>query len=167
MFDKGMLALTMAVVAMTTSGAADDPLPPAPAPKPECWMDDVTEFITILKTHIKSTKKEGVLDCSGQAGIVDEICKYSDEDAYDAGDTDIVIKWNECGIISFSCSNVNTDKVYVPGPLPAEVTDLDLTNGHVTGTCMDNTMVYVIAILAIIGVLAILALAIFCCCCRK
>jgi hypothetical protein len=130
-------------------------------------MDDVPEFITILKTHINSTNKEGILDCSGQAGIVNEICQYSDENAYDPGDTDIVIKWNECGIISFSCSNVNTDKVYVPGPLPAEVTDLDLVNGHVTGTCMDNTMVYVIAIAAIVGALAILGLAIFFCCCRK
>jgi len=162
MFDTGMLALTLAVVAMATSGGADDP-----APLPECWMSDVPEFITILKTHIKSINKEGILDCSGQAGFVNEVCKYSTENAFDPGDTDIVIKWNECGIISFSCSNVNTDRVYVPGPLPAEVTDLDLNNGHVSGTCMDNTMVYVIAIAAIIAVLAILALAIFCCCCRK
>jgi hypothetical protein len=162
MFDTGMLALTLAVVAMATSGGAVDP-----APKPECWMDDAPEFITILKTHINSTNKEGILDCSGQAGIVNEICQYSEDNEYDPGDTDIVIKWNECGIISFSCSSVHDDSSYVPGPLPAEVTDLDLTNGHMTGNCMDNTTVYAIAIAAIVGALAIIGLVIFFSCCRK
>lgn len=161
----GMLALALAVLAMATSGGA---LPPAPAPLPECWMSDAPEFITILKTHIKSTNKEGVLDCSGQDGIVDEICKYNSDKNYDPGDTNVVINWNECGIISFTCSNINTDDIYFPDILPAEITDLDLTNGHtITGTCTENTTVYIIAIAIAVAVIAILALAIYCFCCRN
>jgi len=158
-----MLALTLVVVAMATSGGADDP-----APLPECWMSDAPEFITILKTHIKSTNKAGVLDCSGQDGIVDEICKYNSDDAYDPGDTNVVINWNECGIISFTCTNVNIGTPYFPDILPEEITDLDLTNGHtITGTCMENTTVYIIAIAVIVVVLAILGLGIYCLFCRN
>lgn len=159
MFDKGMLALTLAVIAQATSGVADDP-----APLPECWMTDVPEFLTILKTHIKSTNKEGSLECNID-GFVDEICKHSS--SFDPGDTDVTITWNECGIISFTCSNVNVDFTYTPGPLPAEVTDQDLNNGHIIGTCMSNTVVYIIAIAIVLAVL-IFAIAIcYCCFCRK
>merc|ERR1719367_2575801 len=133
-------------------------------------MSNAPEFITKLKAHIKSTNKEGILDCSGQDGIVDEICPYSSTKAYGAGDTDVVIKWNECGIISFTCKYVPTEYLFEPNELPSEITDLDLNNGHITGTCTSNTTVYAIAIAVIVAVLVllvILGLAIFCCCCRK
>jgi len=156
MFDKGILALTLVVIAKATSGGALDP-----APLPECWISDNTIFLTKLKAHIKSTNKEGILDCRGKDGFVDEICQYNEN--FEAGETDVITEWNECGIISFTCLNreLPDEITYVPGPLPAEVKDLDLNNGHVNMlgivTCMPNTLVYFIA--AVIGI-AILALAI-------
>jgi len=154
MLAKGMLALTLAVIAQTTSGEGEV------APLPECWMTDVTEFMTILKTHIQSTNLEGSLECD-IAGFVGEICKHSD--SYDAGDTDLIINWNECGIISFTCVNTNIDATFIPGPLPAEVTDHDLDNGHITGTCMSNATVIAIAIGIILAALIVLIALCYCC----
>merc|ERR1719288_277213 len=89
------------------------------------------------------------------------------ESSIAAAKTGLVIKWNECGIISFECTAINSDYLYVPNQLPEEITDLDLNNGHISGTCTSNTTVYAIAIAVIVAVLVILAVSIFCCCCRK
>jgi len=160
MFEKGMLALTLVVLAKATSGGALDP-----APLPECWNSDTTEFLTTLKAHIKSTNKEGILDCRGKDGLVDEICQYGPD--FDAGETDVVIKWKECGIISVTCSNRDfPDVTYVP-EFPAEVTDLDLNNGYISGYCISNTLVYFIAAAIGIAILALAIALIYCICCRK
>ena len=38
-------------------------------------------------------------------------------------------------MISFTCFVPDADFTYTPGPFPAEVTDLDLNNGHAAGSC--------------------------------
>jgi len=102
--------------------------------------------------HIKSVNNEaGEVDCSGQPGFEKHICKYHDD--YAPGDTDIVIKWNDCGKITFVCSNYNfPDVVYEPD-LPEEVTNLGLN-----GDCAADTPWGLIgigggavAVLAVIG----------------
>lgn len=116
---------------------------------PKCNLRDVPEFIDTLKKHIKSVNKAGELDCSDQEGFVGEICKYGDDWA--DGDIDIIIKWNDCGKISFVCSVYNHD--YAPR-LPEEVTNLGLD-----GDCpADNTLIY--AILGGVGGLVVLILAV-------
>jgi regulator of replication initiation timing len=78
-----------------------------------------------------------VLDCSGKVpGIAHKVCKY--HVAFNYGDMDVVIKWDECGIMSFTCSQVFfPDDKYVPGPLPKTLFTDDLVyNGHSTSMCM-------------------------------
>ena len=53
-----------------------------------------------------------------------EICKYNFNFA--SGDTDVVIKWNNCGKISFICSIFNREGVVYEPTLPEEVTNLGL-----------------------------------------
>jgi len=148
-----LLGLTVSQAVEEGSGLSDSGegsnLPPPPLP--ECYLRDVPEFIDTLKKHIKSVNKAGELDCSNQGGFVGEICKYGDEWA--DGDTDIIIKWNDCGKISFLCSVYNRDADYAPR-LPAEVTNLGLN-----GDCpADNTLLY--AILGGVCGLVVLILAV-------
>jgi hypothetical protein len=105
-----------------------------------------------------------VLDCRGKDGIVDEVCIHTLDGEYDPGDTDIIIKWNECGIISFECSNINIiGNKYYPGAwkddFPADL----LYNGQWTGTCMPNwALVAIIAGggIAVISTIAAIAVII-------
>lgn len=134
------------------AGLSTTIVPPSngfPPNLPKCHLRDVPEFIDTLKKHIKSVNKAGELDCSDQEGFVGEICKYGDDWA--DGDTDIIIKWNDCGKISFMCSVHDAD--YAPR-LPEEVTTLGLD-----GDCpADNTLIY--AILGGVGGLVVLILAV-------
>ena len=64
-----------------------------------------------------------------------EICKYNFNFA--SGDTDVVIKWNDCGKISFICSIFNREGVVYEPTLPEEVTNLGL-NGDCPPTARRN-----------------------------
>jgi len=147
------LGLSLTHATEEGSGLADDT---EPAPLPECYVTDVPKFINTLKKHIKieSPKKAGELDCSGQQGFVLEICKYNFNFA--SGDTDVVIKWNDCGKISFICSIFNREGVVYEPTLPEEVTNLGLN-----GDCPADNTYYIIGgvvggvvalILAVVGV---------------
>ena len=83
-----------------------------------------------------------------------EICKYNFNFA--SGDTDVVIKWNNCGKISFICSIFNREGVVYEPTLPEEVTNLGLN-----GDCPSDNTYYIIGgvvggvvalILAVVGV---------------
>jgi len=122
----------------------DDPLP-------GCSLTNVPEFIDTLKKHIKSVNRADELDCTRKPGFGGEICKYSDDWA--DGDTSIIIKWNDCGKISFTCNVHSRDLDYAP-TLPTEVTNLGLN-----GDCpADNTLIY--TILGIVGTIGLILLAV-------
>jgi len=145
-----VLALALALTHATEEGSSltDD----GSAPKPECYLRDVPKFIDILKKHIKSVNNEaGEVDCSGKPGIYKEICKYHDD--YAPGDMDIVIKWNDCGKITFVCTVFNVEDASYEPNLPEEVTNLGLN-----GDCAADTPWGLIgigggavAVLAVIG----------------
>ena len=83
-----------------------------------------------------------------------EICK--DNPNFASGDTDVVIKWNNCGKISFICSIFNREGVVYEPKLSVEVTNLGLN-----GDCLADNTYYIIGgvvggvvalILAVVGV---------------